>query len=75
MGKVIFRIYKYDQRNFPYPYPNNNLVVPPCFDTYIQTQRNSAYDVSLGANDVASDELYQSLNHHGNVYGKDNDDS
>ena len=52
-GKGIVRIYKYDQKNCPYPSPNTNFVISPRFDTSIQTQRNSDSDDSVGANDVA----------------------
>ena len=75
MGKWIRRIYKYDQRNCPKSYSNINFVVPPSFDTSIQTQYNSASDSSMVENDVASDGLYQSINHHGNKDVKDNDNS
>ena len=46
---------------------NINFVIPQHFDNYIQTQRNSASDVSTGENDVAPSRLYQSTNHHGNT--------
>ena len=75
MDKVIGCIYKYDQRNWPYPPPNTIFFIPPHFDTSIQNQRNSAYDASVVAKDVAPDRLYQRTNHRGNMNGKDNDDS
>ena len=75
MGKGTSHIYKYDQRIWPYPSPNTNFVILSCFDTYIQTQRNSADDASVGANDVAPYVLDQSINHYGNMEGKDNDGS
>ena len=53
MGKVIGRIYKYDQHTWPYPSPNTNFIIPPNFDTSIQTKRNSDYDASVGENDEA----------------------
>ena len=74
-GKVIFGIYKYDQRNCPYPSPNTTFLILPRSDTSIQTQRNSASDASVGANDVAPSGLDQSTNHHGNTDVKYNDDS
>ena len=63
------------QQNWPYPYPSTNFVIPTNFDITIQTQRNSASDASVGANDVASSVLDQSNNKHVNRDGKDNDDS
>ena len=74
MGGIIAHIYKYDQQNWPYPYPNTTFSMPPRFDTSIQTQRNIAYDASVGENYVASSGLYQSTNHHGNRDVNDNDD-
>ena len=52
MGKPIGRIYKYDQRNWTYPYLNTTFVIPPHSDTSIQTQHNSAYYSPVGANYV-----------------------
>ena len=75
ISKGIGRIYKYYQRNCPYIYSNTNFIVPPPFDTYIQTQCNSAYDASMGANDVSSAVLDQITNHRANTDSKDNDDS
>ena len=75
MGKGISRIYKYNQRIFPYTSPNTTFFIPPGFGTSIQTQCNSYYDASVGANDLVPAVLDQSTNHHGNMYGKDNDDS
>ena len=74
-GKETCRIYKYNQQNWPYSSPNTTFIIPPCFDTYIQTQRNSASYASVGLNDVSSSGLDQCTNHRGNKYGKDNDDS
>ena len=54
---------------------NTTFVIPPRFDDYIQTERNSYSDATAGENDVASGGFYQSINHHSNTYGKDNDDS
>ena len=34
--KVIGHIYKYDQRNWPYPSPNTTFVIPPRFYIYIK---------------------------------------
>ena len=70
MGKGIFLIYKYDQRNLTYWSPNTTFVIPPYFDMYIQKQCNSAYDAYVGANDLASYRLDQSTKHHGNMEGK-----
>ena len=42
IGKGIDRIEKHDQRNWPNPYTNTTFIIPPCFDTSIQTQINSA---------------------------------
>ena len=75
MGKGIGRIYKYDQRNWPYPYPNTTFFIPPSFGTSIQTQRNSDSYASVGAHYVSSSGLDKITNHHGNTDGKDNDDS
>ena len=75
MGKVIARIYKYDHRNWPYPSQDTTFVIPQWSDTSIQTQRNSASDVPVGAHYISSSVLYQSTNHHGNTDVKDNDDS
>ena len=75
MGKTIVRIYKYDQRNWTYPYSNTTFSIPTCYGTSIQTQSNSYYDTSVGANDVASFLLDQSTNHHINTDVKNNDDS
>ena len=55
--------------------PNTTVVLPPHFDNYIQTQRNSASDGSEVANYILSSGLYKSTNHNGNMDGKDNDDS
>ena len=73
--KGISCVYKYDQRNWPFPSTNTTFFIPPCFDISIQTKRNSALDASAGANDVATDVLYQSTNHHVNTNGNNIDDS
>ena len=75
MGKRIGRIYKYDHQKCPYLSPNTTLFILPCFYTYIQTQRNSAADASVGANDEPSTVLYQSNKHHYNKNVEDNYDS
>ena len=75
IGKGIRCTYKYDQHNWPYPYPNTNIIIPPRFDTSIQTQHKSAYDPSVSTNDLASDGVYQITNHNVNTDGKDNGDS
>ena len=75
LGKGIGCILKYDQWNWLYQYPNITFIILPRFDIYIQIKCNSASDASVGANDVSSYRLYQSTNHHGNMYDKDNDDS
>ena len=75
MGKVIGCIYKYGQRNWPYTSSNITLIISANFYNSIQTQRNSASDASVGANDVASSGSDQITNHHGNMDSKDNDDS
>ena len=31
---------------------NTTVILPPCFDSSIQTQRNSASDASMGSTDV-----------------------
>ena len=52
------RLYlKHYQQNWPYPYPSTNFVIPTNFDITIQTQRNSASDAAVGANDEASSGL------------------
>ena len=48
--------------------------MPPRFDTSIQTKHNSAYDASMGSNDIASSGLDQSTNHCGNTDVNDNND-
>ena len=75
MGKAIGRIYKHDQRNWSYPSTKTTFVIPSRFDTSIPTQRNSASDVSSGANYVTPSGLDQSTNHHVIMDGKYNDDS
>ena len=57
MGKGIGRIYKYDQRNWPYPYPNTTFVIPQCSDTSIKPKKNSAYDAYVGGHDLESSVL------------------
>ena len=74
MGKGILRIYKYYQRNLPYPSPNTTFVIPQSSETSIQTQCNSASDASVGAHDLASARLYQCTNHHGNTDVNNNGD-
>ena len=75
MGKEFGRIYKYDQRDWIYTSPKTTFVIPPFFDTYIQTQCNSASYAYVGSNDVASAILYKIPNHHGNMDVKYNGDS
>ena len=75
IGKGIIHIYKYDQRNWPYPPPTTNFIVPKRSGTSIQTQCNSVYDAYVGAHDASSSGLNQSTNLHGNIDVKDNDDS
>ena len=70
-GKWIVCIYKYDRQNWPYPSKKTTFVIPPHFDSNIQTQRNSDSDVSTGANDVESYGLDQSTNHNDNKNDKD----
>ena len=72
-NKGIDCIYKYDKGNWSNPTTNTIFVMPTSFDTSIQTQCNSKFDASVGTNDVASAKLYQSINHCGKTYGKDND--
>ena len=55
--------------------PNITFVIPPHFDTCIQTQRNSDFYAYVGENYVASVGLYTRTDHHGNMDGKDDDDS
>ena len=52
---------------------NATIVLPPNFDTYLQTQRNIASDASVGENDVSSAGLDQSTNHHYNTDSKNNE--
>ena len=75
MGKIIDHIYNYEQQNWPYPYPSTNFFIPPGLYTSIQTQHKGAYDASVGANDVSSDVIYQSINHNFNTDVNNNDDS
>ena len=56
-GKGIGRIYKYNQRNWPYPSPTTSFVIPQRSDTSIKTQYNFFSDASVGAHDVASSGL------------------
>ena len=53
---------------------NTTAILPPHFDTFIQTQRNSASNEYVGANDIVSVKFYQNTNHHGNTDGKYNND-
>ena len=75
MGKLIVRIYKYDQRNWPYPPPNTTFVIPQFYDTYIKNQHKSASIASVYSHYLESSGLDQSTNHHGNTDVKDNNDS
>ena len=75
MGKVIGRIYKYDQRNYPYPSPNTTFVITPSFYTYIQTQCSSDYVAYAGANYESLAGLYRSTNHNINTDVSDNNNS
>ena len=67
IGKGIGHIYKHDQRNWPYPYPNTNFSIPTCSDTTIKNQLNNDYGVSVGENYVSSAGLDQITHHHGNT--------
>ena len=49
--------------------------MPPCFDTSIQTQRNSYFDAYVGANYVASYGLDQSTKHNCSTGRNNNDNS
>ena len=75
MGKGIGRIYKYDQRNCPYPSPNNIFFILQHYETYIQTQCTSSSNASVGEHDLASSGLYQIINHRGNTDVNNNYDS
>ena len=75
IGKRIGRIYKYDQRNWPYPSSSTNFFIPQPSDTSIKTQRTSAYYSSISAHDLASSGLYHFANHHVTTDVNDNDDS
>ena len=75
MGKGINLIYKYDQRNWPYPYPNTTFFIPQRSDTSIETKRTSDSYSPVGAHNLESFVLYQSTNHHGNTDVNVNDDS
>ena len=59
----------------PYPPPDTSFIMKKSSDSYIQNQRKSAYDSSMGAHDLASAGFDQSTNHHGNNDVRDNDDS
>ena len=61
MGKGIGHIYKFGQRNYPYPSPNTTFSIPLCFDTSIQTLCSSASNDFVGAHDEASDGLDNSI--------------
>ena len=74
MGKVIFRVYKYEMCSCPYPYPNTTSIIPACFDNSIQTQLNSASGASVGSSYVSSSELDQINDHRDNMYSQDKDD-
>ena len=73
MGKVIGLVFKYNQINWPYLYPDTTFFIPQCSGISIQTQRKSVSGACVGAHDVKSAILDQSTNHHGNTYVKDND--
>ena len=64
--------YSYDRLNGNTD-SGTTIVLPPYFDTSIQTQLNSALDASVGTNYLASPVLDQSTNHHVNTGGNDND--
>ena len=64
--------YIYDRLN-ENTYSNTTSILPPRFDTSIQTQSNSASYASVGANDVASYVLDKCTNLHGNKDVKDID--
>ena len=72
MGKGIVFIYKYYQKNCPYPSPNTKFFIPQSSDTTIQTQHNLEYDASMGVHSLVSAELDQSTNHNGNTDVNDN---
>ena len=67
MGKGIGRIYKYEQRSWPKISSNTTFVLQQHSDTYIQTLRNSASNVSMGENYLSLAGLDKSTNHHGNI--------
>ena len=54
VGKGIVRIHKQSQTNWPYPSPNTTFVILKHPYTFIQTQRTSYCDASLGAHALAS---------------------
>ena len=51
MGKGIYSIHKYDQRNWPYTYPKTNFFIRQYSETYIKPQQVSASVASVGAHD------------------------
>ena len=74
-GKGIDRIYKHTQRNWTYPSPNTNFVIPHSPHTSIQNLRISACAASLGAHVLACTVSDKINIHHVNTDVNDNDDS
>ena len=75
VGKGIVRIHKQSQTNWPYPSPNTTFVILKHPYTFIQTQRTSYCDASLGAHALASSVSDQITIHHVNTDTNNNDDS
>ena len=75
MGKVIGRIDKHSNWNWPYTSPKTTLVIPHYPEPSIKTQSTSACAASVGAHYLAYFILDQSKSHHFNTDVNNNDDS
>ena len=73
MGKIIGRIYIYNQHNWPYPSPYSDFVLPQHSEPPIQTQRIYGYLDSVGAHALAYSVSYQSTSYRGNTDVNNND--
>ena len=71
-GEVFGRIYKYIQRNWPYPPAKYNLVLPHRSDISVQTQKTSACGASVYAHALESDVSHQRNSYHANTDVNDN---
>ena len=75
VGKGIGHIYKRNQRNCPYPYPNTNFFIPQHPDSYTQTQNTSVCDAAVFSHDLDYCVLDKNARNHVNTDVNNNDDS